>query len=150
MSTEKRIILCVDDYEAGLNARKILLEEEGYEVLTATDGHSGLQQFESHPVDVVIIDYQMPGMNGDLVACRMKQLKPRVPILLLSAYRSLSEEKLKFVDAFVAKDEPARALTAAVRELLSNTSGFGGWMENWPAPLTTLNGHSQPVKRGPN
>jgi len=148
VSSEKRIILCIDDYEAGLSARKILLEDEGYEVLTATDGRSGLQQFESQPVDVVILDYQMPEMNGDLVACRMKQLKPRVPILLLSAYRSLPEEKLKFFDAFVAKDEPARVLTAAIRELLSHASASGGWMENWPAPLITLKGQSQPVRQG--
>jgi CheY-like chemotaxis protein len=147
VSTEKRTILCIDDYEAGLSARKILLEDEGYEVLTATDGRSGLQLFESHRVDGVILDYQMPGMNGDLVACQMKQLKPRVPILLLSAYISLPEEKLRFFDALVAKDEPLRVFSAAVRELMSKASAFSSWIGNWQARLTDLNLHREPVKQ---
>ncbi len=143
----KQIILCIDDYEAALRGRQILFEEEGYEVLTATDGRGGLQLFESHPVEVVVLDYQMPEMNGDVVACQMKSLKPEVPIVLLSAHRSLPEDKLKFIDAFVSKDEPIQVLSAAVRELLNPCSAFNHWMGNWQARLTSLDGHSEPPKR---
>jgi len=142
----KRTILCVDDYEACLIARKILLEDEGYEVLTAPDGRSGLQLFQSHSVDVVILDYQMPGMNGDVVACQMKTLKPEVPILLLSAHHSLPEEKLKFIDVFVSKDESVQVLSAAVRELLSRFSGRSVGGTDWQDLLSRQSEPHKPVR----
>ena len=60
MPTPKRIILCVDDHENGLFARKLLLEEEGYKVLTASNGQEGWRLFMSHSIDAVVLDYQMP------------------------------------------------------------------------------------------
>ena len=58
-------------------------------MLTALDGRSGLEVFSTQPVQAVILDYTMPGMNGGEVANRMRQTKPEIPILLLSANISL-------------------------------------------------------------
>ena len=66
------LILCVDDEFNGLEGRKMLLEDAGYKVLVATTGADALQLFASHPVDLVLLDYHMPGMNGDVVAEHMK------------------------------------------------------------------------------
>lgn len=51
--------------------RKMLLEECGYDVFIAASGATALQLFSSHPIDLVLLDYRMPEMNGDVVADRM-------------------------------------------------------------------------------
>jgi len=76
ISRLKTTILCVDDNWSGLISRKMLLESNGYEVLEATGGDEGLKLFLSRSVDAVVIDYQMPGMNGNVVAAKMSVLSP--------------------------------------------------------------------------
>jgi CheY-like chemotaxis protein len=61
-------VLCIDDEENGLKMRKWLLEAEGFQVLTALDGPSGIELFKTHSVDAAIIDYSMPVMDGIAVA----------------------------------------------------------------------------------
>jgi CheY-like chemotaxis protein len=113
------LILCVDDEVVGLRVRKILLERAGYRVLTAEDGRSGIDLFASEPVDAVVLDYAMPGMHGGEVAKRMRQAKPKVPILLLSAYVGLPEEVSSLVDIYMTKGEGAPALLQKLGTLLS-------------------------------
>ncbi len=72
--TGKPLILCADDSPGVLEGWKALLKREGYEVLTATNGKEALQVFVSHPVDLVLLDYHMPEMNGDLHRARWKLL----------------------------------------------------------------------------
>ena len=118
MEEESRLVLCVDDELIGLQVRKILLERAGYRVLTALDGPLGLEVFEKEPVDVVILDYSMPGMHGGEVATRMRQLKPEVPILLLSAYVGLPAEVTSLVDLYMTKGEGADLLLTKIDSLL--------------------------------
>ena len=105
MEQESHLVLCVDDELIGLQVRKILLERAGYRVLTAPDGAAGLEVFAAQPVEVVVLDYSMPGMDGGEVATRMRQLKPEVPILLLSAYIGLPPEVISVVDLYMIKGE---------------------------------------------
>jgi CheY-like chemotaxis protein len=119
MEHKSHLILCVDDEVVGLRVRKILLERAGYTVLTAEDGHSGIEIFASQPVDAVVLDYAMPGMHGGEVAKKMRQTKPRVPILLLSAYVGLPEEVSGLVDIYMTKGEGAPALLTKLGKLLS-------------------------------
>ena len=112
-------ILCVDDEALGLSIRKLLLEAEGYSVQTAVNGSQALSLFSSEQIDGVVLDYMMPGMNGDVVAGEMKRLKPTVPILMLSAYVDLPSETLRSVDKYITKSEPPHVLLEAVAELLS-------------------------------
>ena len=113
------LILCVDDEVVGLRVRKMLLERAGYRVLTAEDGRSGIDLFASQPIDAVVLDYAMPGMHGGEVAKRMRQAKPTVPILLLSAYVGLPEEVSSLVDIYMTKGEGAPALLQKLGNLLS-------------------------------
>src|ERR1700721_4881022 len=103
MSGLKATILCIDDHWNGLIGRKMLLENNGYEVLEATGGDEGLKLFLSHSVDAVVLDYQMPGMNGDVVAAKMKRINSHVPIMLLSAFGPLPKRKLKPGASFLSK-----------------------------------------------
>jgi len=116
------VVLCVDDETVGLKVRRILLERAGYEVLTASDGQSGLEIFRTHDVDAVVLDYSMPGMSGGEVARAMRQMKPDVPILLLSAYVGLHDEVRSIVDIYMTKGEGAPALLERLSNLLTNPS----------------------------
>ncbi len=113
-------ILCVDDEAVGLSVRKMLLESRGYRVFTAEGGADALVLFSSEDIDLVILDYLMPGMNGDIVAQRMKGLRPDLPIIMLSAYVDLPSETLALVDKSVTKGEPPTVLLKAIAELLGD------------------------------
>jgi CheY-like chemotaxis protein len=115
------LILCVDDEAVGLRVRQILLERAGYKVLTAIDGASGLELFTAHPVDVVVLDNAMPGMHGGQVAQKMRQTKPSVPILLLSAYLDLPAEVTALADVYMTKGEGAPALLDKLGNLVPTT-----------------------------
>src|ERR1700733_15035784 len=110
VENKAHLVLCVDDEVVGLRVRKILLERAGYHVLTAADGYTGLELFTSEPVEAVVLDYSMPGMHGGEVARKMRQTKPQVPILLLSAYVGLPDEVRSLVDVYMTKGEGAPAL----------------------------------------
>ena len=115
MSRAKATILCIDDHWNGLIGRKMLLEQSGYQVLEASDGDEGLKLFRSHAVDAVVLDYQMPGMNGDVVAAKMKRINSQVPIMLLSAYGPLPKNKLSSVDSFFSKSQPPNILLSTLQ-----------------------------------
>ena len=118
MKLNSNLVLCVDDEVIGLQVRKILLERAGYRVLTAADGPSGLEIFSAEPVEAVVLDYSMPGMHGGEVAVRMRQTKPQVPILLLSAYMGLPAEVTSLVDLYMTKGEGAPVLLEKLGSLL--------------------------------
>lgn len=135
MKRRKTTILCVDDHWNGLIGRKHLLEDNGYAVIEATGGTEGLKLFRSYPIDAVVLDYQMPGMSGDLIADKMKTLKPQVPILLLSAYGPLPKNKLRSVDRFLSKSQPAETLLISLHAMLQRRQKpfFHRWLDSWKA-----------------
>jgi CheY-like chemotaxis protein len=92
-------------------------EDFGYTVLTALSGGKGLEVASMYSVDVVIVDYCMPEMNGHEVAIEMRRLKPKAPIIMLSAALDVPEQAMKLVDAFVAKDRLASQLLPAIAQL---------------------------------
>jgi CheY-like chemotaxis protein len=112
-------ILCIDDDPKGLAVRKMLLESQGYEVLTATSGREGLAIFACHRMPAVVLDYAMPEMDGAMVAAALKRLDPAVKILLYSAYIDLPEEVLRWVDASATKGDHPKTFFAAVQQLLA-------------------------------
>lgn len=116
-----RLVLCVDDEVTGLTIRKMTLESKGYRVITAESGPEGLSVFSQEPVDLVVLDYMMPEMNGHDVAKRIRELNPAVPIVLLSAYLDLGQETLALVDRYVTKGEGPTVLLDAVAELLNGS-----------------------------
>jgi CheY-like chemotaxis protein len=122
MKQSSNLVLCIDDELVGLQVRKILLERSGYRVLTASDGPSGLAIFSVEPVEAVVLDYSMPGMHGGEVAVRMRQTKPQVPILLLSAYMGLSADVTFLVDLYMTKGEGAPVLLEKLGSLLHPVS----------------------------
>ena len=110
-------ILCIDDETAALQARKLLLESEGYQVIDAHSGKEGLDLFQSNKVDLVILDYWIAGMNGTAAAQAIKKIDPRVPIIMLSGYGELPGEIVGIADRWILKGRATRELLDAVKAL---------------------------------
>jgi CheY-like chemotaxis protein len=115
----KPLILYADDNVNLLEGWKALLEAKGYEVLTAIDGTEAVGAFATNPVDLALLDYHMPHMNGDVAAAHMKTCKADVPVALMSADNLPVLANLKVVDAFVCKSEAIGKVLDVVDELLS-------------------------------
>lgn len=122
----QHLILCVDDEVNGLQLRKIILESSGYRVLIAASGAEGLKLFAEQPVELVVLDFLMPEMKGDEVAERMREIKPDVPIVMLSAYYDLPARVDLLVDARIVKGESTQNLLDTVATLLPRSSAAGG------------------------
>lgn len=117
-SSVQPLILCIDDAEVALRVRKLLLSRAGYRVLTAASGEEGLEAFKQNQIDLVIADHFLSDKSGAEIAAEMKEMKPQVPILIVSA----SEEPpagLEFADGFLSKLDGPDALLERVVSLLA-------------------------------
>ena len=113
-----KTVLCVDDEKIGLRLRKILLESHGFNVLTASSGPQGLALLDNHHVDLVVLDYYMPGLNGGQVAAEIRRRSPGIPIIFLSAYFSLPPADLELANAFITKGDPPDVLIDKILQLV--------------------------------
>src|SRR5579863_6890819 len=111
------VVLCIDDSQDVLDCERAFLESFGYTVLTAPSGSEGLELASIHSVDVVILDYFMPAMNGQEVAIEMRRLRPQAPIILLTEGLGVPAQALPLVDALVAKDRLASQLLPTIAHL---------------------------------
>ena len=91
-----------------------LLKENGYKLVTATNNHDGLQLCRSHAIDAIVLEYQLGPLDGAVVASEIKQIRPKVPIVMVVDSLELPEGALKSVDAVVAKSDGVHFLWAAV------------------------------------
>jgi len=120
-----KTILCIDDDDGVLSYHRALLERRGYDVLTADSARQGLQIAEVCSIAAVVVDYHMPGMNGHEVATRIKRLRPKTPIVMVSSDAEISEDVLNVVDAFIPKDEAASRLLPILTKICGeSSSGF--------------------------
>lgn len=122
-SPDPALILLVDDNRDGLLIRRALLEEQGYRVEIAHDGEEGLAAFKSCPRKLVVTDYRMPHMNGVELIRHIRELEPRIPIVLLSGavgQLGLTEQNTG-ADAVIAKTaNEATHLIRTVKRLLNS------------------------------
>ncbi len=117
----KKTILCIDDDEAILRYEKMLLQRSGYAVLAAASAQQGLNLAAMCECDAVLLDYEMPRMNGNEVAFEIRQIRPQLPIILLSG-SDVPAHILPLFDAFVPKLEASRQLLPILADLCSRPS----------------------------
>jgi CheY-like chemotaxis protein len=121
--SRRPVVLCIDDHIPGLVTRKALLESSGFHVLTAEDGRSGLEIVSRKLVDAVVVDYKMPGMDGEKVALELRAKYPHVPILLLTGCTGhIPALLLKSVDGLLEKGSSATELIEKLRRLTGTSS----------------------------
>ncbi|MBL4901355.1 MAG: response regulator [Desulfocapsa sp.] len=113
-------ILLVDDEEGIQMLYREELEDDGYEVISAYTGEEGLQKFKEESPDLVILDIQMPGMNGIETLRQMKMNNPQLPVILSSAYSEYKQDLGAWAsDEYVVKSSDINDLKKAVRKYLS-------------------------------
>lgn len=96
------------------------LEEEGYQVISAYTGEEGLEKFKAESPDLVILDIQMPGINGIETLRQMKMENPKLPVILSSAYNEYKQDLGAWAsDEYVVKSSNINELKEAVRKHLS-------------------------------
>jgi CheY-like chemotaxis protein len=116
-------LLCVDDDSGTLKLRRVLLESQGYFVITTESGFEALELLGSNlAVDLVMLDYNMPGMKGDELAQRLRESHPNLPLLSVSGIAELPDLLLKNVDASLQKGEEPQVLLETIGDLLRHGS----------------------------
>lgn len=96
-----------------------LLQESGYELVTASNGHEGLRLFMSRPVDAIVLEYHLGLLDGAMIAAEIKQVRPEIPIVMLTEHLELPDGALQSVDALVTKSDGAHFLLATVHFVLN-------------------------------
>jgi DNA-binding response OmpR family regulator len=95
-----------------------LLRQNGYEVLTANNGHEGLRLFMTRHVDAIVLEYHLGFLDGGVVATEIKKTRPQIPILMVIDNLEVPDGALKSVDMVVAKFDGEPFLLSAVRSVL--------------------------------
>jgi PAS domain S-box-containing protein len=111
------VVLCIDDEPAGLQFRKMVLEREGYSVVTATTAPQALEFFKAAHFDLVITDHLLGRTTATAMIAEMKRLDLRIPIIVLSGIAEIPEH-IEHVDAFISKADGPAVLLAKVEELV--------------------------------
>ena len=130
----ERILIIEDEPKIAKLARDYL-EKSGYSVQTAANGTDGLAAARSEPPDLVVLDLNLPGMDG-LDVCRTLRKSSDVPIIMLTARADETDKLIGLeigADDYITKPFSPRELVARVRVVLRRVSGEA---------------HSGPVLRG--
>jgi len=114
---EHPVVLCIDDDDLALRVRKLLLSSAGYNVLTASSGEAGLEILKHNPINLVIADHFLSAKTGTEIAREMKELRPEVPILIVSGADE-APGGLEFADGFLPKAEATQVLLDTMARLL--------------------------------
>ena len=116
---EKKRILLVDDEDGIQMLYREEFEDEGYLVDSAVNGDDALAKFRLNPPDLVVLDINMPGMNGIEVLRQMKEFRAHLPIILSSAYQEYKQDFGSWAsEAYVVKSANMDELKATVRKYL--------------------------------
>lgn len=114
-------LLIVDD-QAGI---RLLLKEvfksEGYEIILASNGKEALMRMDSDTPDCVLLDMKMPGMDGSEVLQNMKSTRPKLPVIMMTAYDDIESESssvIHLADHYFTKPFDIHEVRSTINEML--------------------------------
>jgi two-component system response regulator (stage 0 sporulation protein F) len=115
-----KTVLVVDDDDPIRKLIELELQEEGYKVLTASNAQDALKLVQAEPLDLVILDIRMPGMDGLEALPRILGLREGLKVILNSAYSQYQDSFMSWAaDAYIIKSADLTELKAKVKELLA-------------------------------
>ncbi len=122
----QKTVLIIDDQPFFITLQQAMLQKQGYRVLAASTGAEGLAQAKQHKPDLILLDVEMPGMDGFAVCEKLKQdeeLK-KIPVIILTATRVVEDLQNKFRELGVFRwmDKPfdPDVLIQSVREAIQS------------------------------
>ncbi len=121
---QKRTVLVVEDEKSIVDILRFNLEKEGYAVLTAYDGESGLEQAVNGGADLILLDVMLPKMNGFDVCRRLREKGSSVPVIILTAREEEADKVLGLeigADDYITKPFSMRELMARVKANIRRT-----------------------------
>jgi CheY-like chemotaxis protein len=122
MISDPITILCVDDEEIPRMLRKLILQKQGYKVITAASGKEALTLLDEGGINLVLSDQLMPGMSGTELTRLIKANRPATPVILISGVNEIPQDAM-YADRFVSKVEGPEPLFQAVAEVLQQYCG---------------------------
>jgi CheY-like chemotaxis protein len=124
VSVQSKIILCVDDNDSVLETLQNYLRTKGFRVMACSNGEVALMLLASRRVDAVVVDYEMPNMDGGDLATAIRLRSPLIPIVMFSGSVDLPASALENVDGFVEKHSGFSSVGRMLESLLSGSDSI--------------------------
>jgi len=149
-------ILLVDDEKTQRELLRGFLENQGYEVVAAADGLQALEIMAAVPVALVLLDHKMPGLAGDEVLARMKEMNPEIRALMITAYGDVDTavKVMKLgADDFLSKPVNLETLLAKIRKIeqdilvIHDVEAAEKSVEDGPLPIGIIARSTVPSRR---
>ena len=124
-SVDSPAILIIDDDEGLRDSISLLLEQEGFRVLTAADGRTGYDMGLNMRPDLMIVDLRLPGMSGIEICRQIRAAGSKTPLIVLSALGDEIDKVLLLeigADDYVVKPFGARELLARIRAVMRRSA----------------------------
>jgi DNA-binding NtrC family response regulator len=117
-------VLIIDDDQTLLDALKTILRAAGYEIVSAPSGEAGLKALSDAPVDLVLLDLRLPGMQGPEVLQKIREASPHLPVIIITAY--CQEEMRREIErlgvvAVICKPFAPEVMLSLIMETLADT-----------------------------
>jgi CheY-like chemotaxis protein len=119
-ATNQRTVLYVDDNPKAQRVLTFALVWTGYKVVTVCNGEA-LERMRQTSSDLVLLAYRIPQMIGSKLPREIKQINPKIPIILVSGHTLFPPEEMTYVNAYVGKGATLDDLLAQMRVLLAPT-----------------------------
>ncbi|MBI3600764.1 MAG: response regulator [Nitrospinae bacterium] len=118
---EKKRILVVDDEENIRILYKEELEDEGYEVITASGAEEAIVKMKESYPDLITLDVKMPGMDGIEFLRRLRETDTKIPVVMCTAYSDYKQDfRVWASNAYVVKSSDLSELRNTIRDVLKN------------------------------
>lgn len=138
-------ILYIDDEISALRAISAILKKEGYSVYTATTAEEGIEVLKKSPIDCILLDYRLPGMNGIDLLKWIRVSEISVPTIMLTAYGTIEKavEAMKLgAHHYLIKPVDTELLVNVIKEAIEKSKGIHRF-EKIDAPFPEIIGKSK-------